>query len=759
MRDGHVFQNWDYFHNVDKNEFSSIGIKFIKEIMKLTGFAFLIVILLLGYWVEEAKAQSIIEVTPKQLSISGIIGTSSFQHPFTLHAVNENITELTFSSSNLLEITGEKSWISGSNIQVTPEVKTLRKGQNQDFIVTVQNIPESGQYEGTIAISYKEQDVDAQETLLIIVQATKFSANPPQIILKFEKSISGIGGAVVPWTMALNEYSGLAPQEMITTLSKNTSISLDPLVDNEDKSLIIRPEQLLLDKPVISETRSYGQGLTLNVNFSNPQVPAGKYSGMLTVRSRDMGVLATVPVEVQVRNSSLLAWLLIVLGIFASLLVNWWNTTGKKKNAIRRDELEVRRKLDNAEITETCRNEIKETLNDVDKLLDDDKFVDAQNKITEAETARKKGVNDMKKLVEKVSEIKDIKDDLDNKVVKKLEDLVAADAPVIKTYMRKIKTDLEIIEKDIKQEKYLSVDDGILNLKVNDQKKKVDAFIFDAPKGLLDSLEELKEDLKRLDKSYQPALEHDIKNITENLGSIVREKDVEDVLGKINYAAQQIQKVDSLSGQLKVFLRQIEEGRVHGFNMDKANEELDKCKGYLADGNISMAENHIKDIEKAIEEASPPLPTPSAPLAVASSNYLTNAVLGIKDAGYTEMFKAEEKTPSAPKRSELNQKPSIERSEKSLLQKKSNFFISFSEWWTPERQELSISIALYIIAIAILAVIGFSQLYANNPIFGAKSFGEEYLALFLWGFGIQTGTATVAGVLKEFRGSQSIPNE
>ena len=64
----------------------------------------------------------------------------------------------------------------------------------------------------------------------------------------------------------------------------------------------------------------------------------------------------------------------------------------------------------------------------------------------------------------------------------------------------------------------------------------------------------------------------------------------------------------------------------------------------------------------------------------------------------------------------------------------------FLQWWTPVRKELIIKIALHSMVIIILAVLGFSQLYANKPTFGAEDVFGESLALFMWGFGIQTGT-------------------
>jgi hypothetical protein len=69
------------------------------------------------------------------------------------------------------------------------------------------------------------------------------------------------------------------------------------------------------------------------------------------------------------------------------------------------------------------------------------------------------------------------------------------------------------------------------------------------------------------------------------------------------------------------------------------------------------------------------------------------------------------------------------------------------DWLVPKEAKIFGGLAYGLVILA-LAVFGYSQLYVNNPIFGANNLWQEFLLLFLWGFGIQSATADVAGISK-----------
>jgi hypothetical protein len=745
----------------------------MKDSLKFALFAFLILVLLVGLGVGETEAQSPIDITPKELVILGITETQPFQHPFTVWAVNENITELIFSPGNLMEITRGKSFIAGTNVQVNPAVTRINKGLSQDFVVTVQNIPESGQYDGSITVSYKDQPVDAQDTLPISVRAAKFNVTPPQILLKFDKSFLGFGGTKSR-TLALNEFSGQAPQEMIATLAKSTSVRLDPLIHGEDKSEVISKDKIL--KSVVIDNTSGGQGLAIKATFANPQVAAGTYSGTLTVLSTDLGRLTSVPVEVQVRYPWWLALLLIFAGILVSLMVSWWNTTGKKKNAIHGDVLKLREKLSSSDITRTCREEIEDMLNKVHELLDDDKWDDAQNKSKDAKTSletcvdKKKG---LRKKAEEVGGMIDLENDVRGKVMKLVNNNTGAD--VLNVYLPSLEGDLKTLKKEIDDEHYDSGDDDTLKEKITDLEKKLNAFTDPAPDGLLNGLANLEEDMRSFPQAYHDLLERGfIQPIRKDLSDVRRDINIEGLSGKIKSAHTQFKIVDELLN----WDRLIDEYQQKGYVMSNAKNELQNCKDYLKSG-IYLTEKSVDDIKKAIEkdklEAKGKLPpsyrqkfeaafsdpdrqTRSIKMASILSEALGTEDLPGKDklSLMTLLRDIETSVEITPSEVETAQVPAFEAREvpsSSLLQRLQSLLDSFRQWWTPERKESTINIVLHVIVISILAVLGFSQLYANNPTFGARNVWEEYLALFLWGFGIQTGTATVTGVLKTFRGT------
>lgn len=808
----------------------------MKEFVRLSGFAFLILILLVGTGAGLAKAQSIAEITPKQIVISGIADVSPFQQPFTVRAVNDNITDLTFTSGNLMEVTKGRYWITGANVQITPEVKSIKKGHSQDFVITVQNIPESGQYDGTITVSYKDQPVDALDTISISVRSVKFSAVPHQIVLQFEKSILGHGGTSdAAWALVLNEDSRQAPQEMITTLAETTAVSIDPLVNGDDISQVIFPEQILVQYPDI-ENRSAGQGLTIKLNFTNPQADAGKYTGTLTVRSTDHGLITSVPVEAQVRYSSWLAWILIVAGIIISMLISWWNTTGKKKNAIEIDAWKLREKLKTSDITGKCEDEINEMLNDVRELLDENDWEKAQKKVEVAENKLKTCKINKINLCKKATEVKGLVSELE-KVEEKVKEIVCAnnaDEPkVLKEYLPSIKGALEKLKRDIDQEIYQSVDET-LNQEVDKKKEKINKFKARAPAGLLDSLAELEDDLERLqDPVYREMFEKEfIKHIKKQLCDIDRDKDLDDVSEAIKKASGDLKKFETLVGEIELFEQKIKD-KEKNFDMTKAEEAMTDCKSYLKDGKIPWAEGQMIKLKKAVEEAvvkkskeinarfsglniykslkEGDLPkdaeielrdlldleenllktapheaettstteAPAVPpgclfsLGMDYNQYLNDgpvsdalkkalctqdmflsckAKITKKDDNHWEIVDGKNRYKLEDTGTQLNIYQPVKSN---LLLQKLKLLLQFT-WFTPERKELAITILLFIVAIPILAIIGFDQLYANNPIFGAKNVLMEHLALFLWGFGIQTGTATVADVLKTFTGRKQV---
>lgn len=74
-----------------------------------------------------------------------------------------------------------------------------------------------------------------------------------------------------------------------------------------------------------------------------------------------------------------------------------------------------------------------------------------------------------------------------------------------------------------------------------------------------------------------------------------------------------------------------------------------------------------------------------------------------------------------------------------------------------ERRLWLFTLASYIIAIVLLAGIGFNELYINKPAFGASAWGD-YFGLLAWGFGAEATRQAITGALKGW-GLPGVPVE
>lgn len=730
----------------------------MKYLLNTIAVLLLVVILLTGLAAGEGEAQPGIESKPKELTISGVIGNSPFQHPFTVQALNGNITELKFYPSNLMEISRKNSWISGANVQITPAVDSIKKDQSQDFIVTVQNIPWSGQYNGTITVYYKEQTADAQDNLPILVRAANFSAVPPQIILKFEKSFFGHGGiSDLNWTLKLIDESGLAPQEMIDALAPNARPILYTLVHSEDKSQVIPPDWIMNSEPTVESDR---QGLMIKTNFTIPQVSAGKYTGTLEVRNESMGILATVPMEVHVRYSSWLARLLLLIGLLVSSAVSRLNTTVKKRNGIAVEAWELRKKVNNADITEDCRSKIEILLDEVKLYLKNNQFENAQSNIKLATTELEKCKIKKEDLNNKAGEIEGLINNSLLGVKTQVREFVDNEAPVVKDYLPSIKKALEKLNTKIKEEHYLCLTEQ-LTIRVKKEKEKInDLAELCTELGRFKLLIEWLKKMPNLDKEKVKEAETALKNC----------------IGYLAFAL-----IDNAKGHLINIEKAINAAIVEARRI--LEEELDKG-GLTAEREITLRtmiylENSLR-ISPSEATAAPP-PSPPSQEVIAVTRYRLNLHAGPNES-YRKVGKLEKDTKVSviakvsvicqnygwlqvqtkswllancvdAKDHDLGKVPFAT----SHIKDRVHLWLDrFHQWFTPKRQGYAIELVLYGMAILILLPIGFSQLYVNKITFGVTNVWQErleYFALFLWGFGISTGRATVANVLSTFRGS------
>lgn len=316
---------------------------------------------------------STLQLDPQELLINGSLGTDFFQASINVTALDSNITDLNFMPCNLRMITPPGPWapqflVSSADIQITPDIKTILKGQTIEYLIKVQNIPRPGQYNGSIFLSYNEQSGGTPETLPISLLAykfnaspiflefekglfeidgisetlpislfltDKFNASPSRIFLDFEKRLIETIGGTWPQSRSieLREESGQAPQDTKKYLAKNLNATLEEMVNVDDKSCTFcGSDNFQFGHAIFENDR-----IILNATFKNPKGDVGKYMGVLTVTpNNSLWPVISIPVEMRIRlMPGWFAFSLIFLGVFISYITTYWNKTERDNKLIK----------------------------------------------------------------------------------------------------------------------------------------------------------------------------------------------------------------------------------------------------------------------------------------------------------------------------------------------------------------------------------------------------------------------------------------
>jgi hypothetical protein len=726
----------------------------------------LFAVILIGMLGSGTEGVSLVEVTPKQIEILGNIGSSSFQDPLTVLAAEGDISNLTFTSSNLMEATDGRSWITSTNILVMPsDKKDIKKGQSRDFSITVQNVPSSGQYKGTLYVSYNDKQDTYREALPISVLAFKINATPPKILLKFEKAILFPDKDSIQWAADLNGERGWIPDSVISVLEGNMSAILGTLINGEDMSQV-RADQIL--QKAVVETASDRQGLELNATFINPQgrnpsLKAGKYIGTLMIRSKDLGVVATLPVELQVRYSSLAAWILIALGIFTSILLQWWNTTGKKKNTLDGDLLSLEEKVKGANITNKCREKINEKIWEARDFAHRGKLENAETSYTAANASlqdcetKKQGLdkqsNEIDSLISGWSTVEQKIKEIYPQIGKQPPTTaIMENSNLLKNYVPGIRKDLADLKKNIGIKYQDTVE---LDLTMKEQIASLQIFTAQRPDGILDSLLGLRKSINEIGENYRSELENRIHNIGSILLQINDKRAPIDLLDGIKSFLTDMRSIASLIEELNKLENHVIQFEKQGIPHPDFKYEFLNCRNAIMQSDIRTATDAIEILRSKIL---------GLPHAARKDDKAAVSASAVNTEVYTLVSKAAEYSVeehkidacieiSAGAQSRIKLACNLAYPVRLIAHVISQFKANLIAQLTPDRREFLINAVVFLIAIPILAIIGYNQLYASNATFGSKSVLEEYLALFLWGFGIQMGSATVSSILKNLQGS------
>lgn len=847
---------------------SSNVFKIIRHRMPITSFLILLIaLLLMGASSDSLADNSPLKLNPANISINGTLGSDSFQNRLSIIAANSNISNLTFHPGNLEMISdrGEwmpSIWITSENVKVSPsDVKDISKGGEQEFMVSVQGIPQSGRYSGKLYLSYDEQP-GKPDKVTINLTAYKLNASGP-IIREMENSFFGLMGiGSGPYDLEIMEENGRAPIEVIKSLTTGINASMGDLINPDDKSLRLKGADIFEQGKVeIKEGR-----IIIHTRFETPDAEPGKYTGILTIKTaRSLGPVLSIPVEMRIRSSSFLAALLIAFGLLISMFCEWWKGKGKEITAIRHDADRIQREL-RAMARIECRKKIETLLKDIVENIYDDDLKAAREKVDRADMELKRCAETKKKLDEKESAVGDLIKKM-KEIERRASDILVnsgvenPDKSKVLEYLSKNEDGLLMLKRSIERGLYPGLEEKIWNEDYRKEKSLIE--IFNDQNDMISELDQLLGKMEEL-VGYLANFKGDNKNMWITLAKVNIEQ-FRDIVSRDHVKAA-IEQVDKRIGQLRDqsvcklvdMLGPLKESAIGLCNslspedplreqieplIDNLNEMEDSLALYPAlesDNTLKTLEGIKKELEKIRgqikirESKSEKFSYKEIQAFVLQSKESLNAISAIRLVQERAAEEAKVKTPETS-----GATPSVSEREKphpadvtsltwspenpligkpirwtarafeqkndrtlykfvlnheerrdwnadrtwewtpndndkggNILEVRARYEMTeafdgepkyhkfelmtrdlgarnrFKMWWTPELQNWAGKSFLKTVAFLIVAYIGYVQLYANNPTFGAGNTHLEYLTLLLWGFGIQPGTEKAAELFK-----------
>jgi len=767
-----------------------------------------------------------LNITPKEKVLDGIVGSTPFSFDLTIKALKGPITDITFTPGNLIEASG-KAGIASNSVKIDPTPqKKIYTGDDQKFTVTISPISDSGIYHGAVEVRYKKASKDFQDIIPVSINALKFNAMPAKIILNSENiAYFGIrdfflGPRIFPWSISLEDSSGIASTEILEKLAKTTSFSLSTMTSSESASTI-NPDKICKKDDV--KIRSSAAGLLINGSFVDPSSSYGTYAGNITLRSSALGILAKFPVEIRVKPAGIIALIIILFGVLFSTGLDWWNNKGKRRNEIQGEIDEIKSRMNSSEgkISDKARKDLDNILRDATNFMNSDKYDKADEKIESAKQAYDKAVSYTNSIGEYVKEIRAVQDKLKG-LKKRAKEIIDSDqtSKLISDYLPEVERKLEDLKDEIDRENK-SFTDSVFKERIDPLSKKIDSINF-----ALDDYADQMDIVKEL-KYAQDHFEDIMSKLRKSLLNINKETELSEFEADLKETKTEISTAKKVIEKLDICHKSIEIKKKKKYNMNEATRLEEECIDILKSGDIEKAKGCIQKIDKAIDDAKPIANSinessenkmhvvsknveeisrqfdgtegPTMGLPEESRPRITSikrlCLSGIQPYGITIKLIAEienksenlkyifnhkhlgddrieEKESSEPfwewkptekdkgtndinidlvengKKIDSSASISLEIRDPTLIERihQNCTFNKIKMQFTGRNIWKLVSLLTYLAAIIVLTLLGYSQLYVNNPAFGSKDVIADYVYLFLWGFGVKAGTDVVAGI-------------
>jgi biopolymer transport protein ExbB/TolQ len=476
----------------------------------MRGKVFIILSMCVFIWVTSSGAAETANIErPDKIVISGTIGKDTFQRTFEITSKAE-ITNLSFSATDLQEQGGD-AWVGSRSVEIQPvSVASLKKDASASFTITIKNPTRPGGYSGHIRIRYDQLPREERVPIAVNVRTKPRLTlkDPSKIVIKTIRTSTKI-----PRDFTLYESERLDSVEGVTVIRPNLT--------TEDQARAI--SQVLL-KTTLSATQipkgEYVTGTLTLQDLSN--VESGKYSGKLTIHSSNADDVE-IPAEVSVKDDWLLPGLVLIIGIGMGLLLNWWDTKGRKRTELVDRIQQIQQALaDDNMLNQVFGGRIEGLLSSATKKLERDDRNGAEEEVKKAEQKVDEWLYNGAEYLKRIERIQTtISTNIDQTEFK------------THPYVVSIRKELETILKDIGSYSTLAALDDAIKI----WRERIDTF-----DDLFKDLKTLREDFDKFESQIRPEQAANIKNRIDAASRKLRdaklEKEVPEVRREVDAAKE-----------------------------------------------------------------------------------------------------------------------------------------------------------------------------------------------------------------------------
>jgi hypothetical protein len=700
--------------------------------------------------------------------IAGMAGKTPLNGSLRLVA-SEEIGGFTLLVSDLMDDGGgppPRDAIAASAVTVTPAIQDgrLRAG-TQQFAFQLAVPSETGRWKGTVLVLWETPAPGRLELPVLVTtrsQPTLALATPQQL------SFAAASGESIQFRFQLKETSKGSPSAGVKVLATDLRGTTGTRLLRADK-IRAAPE---------SDTLAGGALMPVSVTIDLHEAKSGKYTGQLMVSDAYHNDIA-VPLEVSVKDRWPLPLLVLLFGVAAGMTISGYRARGRP-----RDELMMRIEAVREQLTEASALKqaleplVQRILVEVSAHIEARKWDAAKEAAARAEALVLRWRGDEEAWSIALKRLQDVR--------RKLDDLVEA-AIVVQLRRHLERLDLATLAsaKALAEEADKAEDlvaflrrmYQLVDKVASDMEELSSATEKRALSKELDnlrvSLGELKADNKALEDALSAAraLQRKVQDVLEKEAALkqeigVLEAETEKISGELRKPAAS--KAGRSIAQLASDLRsesaddeplEVQRQRIEniwrGLWSAKAMLQLDAREPRSAEdkalaawlGEAGTYRRSPQDFEASIETLEANLPDASWPNGLRPKVPKLPRPREMRGKGTglsAELARDSFSTPPVVEKSvEPQPPPAPETLWRRVLGR-------LSPRAAGERSRLRLALfrySTYALALGLLVWMGFAEIYAASPTFGADG-AKDYLVLFLWGFGAEATRSAVTEVVK-----------